>query len=146
MPRGETVRVHGKDVAIRQDSTDSSREVLDYGTKLWWIEEGFPGSYITSLKDREESGSTCSAGLEFRYNGEIELSIAGTVFRGSVNAVRYYAEFAEAELIDEVTAVGFTIYFDYYVNDDLTEDYNRIEINIPEPPEGFPNDLFMTRK
>ena len=81
-----------------------------------------------------------------KYNGEVILRIGGNTYSGRVQDVRYYAEFAEAELSAEDGSEPFSLFFDYYVNDDLSEDPDRIEINIPDAPDGIPNDLFMSRK
>ncbi len=146
MPKPETVRIRGKDVPIRTDSTDPSREILDYGTKLWWIEEGFPGTYTVTQKDRSESGHENAAGFEIKYNGEVTLRIGGNTYSGRVKDTRYFAELAEVELFPENGQEPFALFFDCYVNDDLTEDPDRIEINMPDAPDGIPNDLFMTRE
>lgn len=75
------------------DYEDGRSALIDYGDRIWWLEEGFTGSWTMSADDREYDYKTCEdAKLSVDDAGRAVLTLDGVEWKGSLGYNRYYME------------------------------------------------------
>lgn len=98
-----TVRIGEKDYPLIPDYSlhGHSGEEIDFGDDIWWLVEGYPGTYVSTdedMKDMQDSYYTQEAlshpderaELVIGENGEAVFDCFGEIYRGSLPEKRFY--------------------------------------------------------
>ena len=124
------------------NSTNGYGAELDYGDRIWWLEEGFTGSWHACASETVET--TADTGV-FRVeeDGMTELQVDGTVYSGTLGKVRTYLEPVMAELAAGEEKRTFEIMPLHQ------DDYTELQIRsypgpVPEP-QFEPIDLYLVK-
>lgn len=100
-----TVHIGDKDYPLIPDysNKDHSGEEIDFGEDIWWIVEGYTGTYTSTdedLKDMQNSYFTQEAlshpderaELVINEDGDVEFNCFGNIFKGTLPEKRYYKD------------------------------------------------------
>ena len=98
-PAPDIIRsVHGKEVRLVPGTGNTVLDgaEIDYGDKLWWIEEELVGTFESTpqsleiTKQNTEAGIPISASMHIRNDGNFTLTIDKTEYIGSLSPERLY--------------------------------------------------------
>lgn len=110
--------------------------VIDYGSRIWWQEEGFIGTFSMTEQDREYTYRTADdASLTVKPDGSVVLMLDGTQWTGTLGKTRRYREGIPVSLRNGSAFRDVTIW-------NLREDsYAELEVRCypgPVPEPQFP--------
>lgn len=126
-------------------SEDGRGARIDYGDRLWWLEEGFTGTWEIGPEDRAwEELTHDPAVLTVDREGHVTLALNGEEWTGALPKARYYRSDVGARLSLGYSDRVFSIV-------PLSEDsYERVRVWVypgPVPEEQFdPVDVTLTRQ